>query len=124
ILTIITVSSTYYCAICMIIGNLLVPGWSYMMENSLSITDGVFMITQVTLQTFLIQSANRKTNSLRQVFAFLIFANLGMWTAEVKQISVKMELVQHADLQMLPPILMSLNRFYSALLFLDFWKTK
>ena len=136
VVTLITVGCTYYCAVCMIVGNVITTATSYstsnattevpdILKSAIIVSDGVCMILHITTQGFLMRSTNRSNNKLRQVFAFLMLANLSIWMLEVNQICVKFHSFQGSiTLDMLPPIFMSLNRFYSAILFTHFWRTK
>lgn len=144
LVTLIMVGCTYYSAVCMIVGNIITTVTSYynssnttgmgdttnnipdVVKSGIVVSDGVCMIFHITAQTFLIRSSsNRRNNKLRQVFAFLILANFAIWILEVNQISVKFDTTDgNISLDILPPLFMSLNRFYSALLFIHFWKSK
>lgn len=136
LVTLIMVGCTYYCAVCMIVGNIIttitsfsssnaeVPG---ILKSAIIVSDGMCMILHITIQGFLLRSAHRSNEKLRQVFAFLSLSNLSIWILEVNQISVKFDSLYNNNmlsLDILPPLFMSLNRFYSALLFLHFWRTK
>lgn len=115
-----TILATYYCAILMIISNLLART-----VNVIAILDGVVMIIHITFQTFLLRSADReKVSRTREIFAFLILANFGLWLLEVSQVATKAQQLGSSDILLLPPLLMSLNRFYSALVFIQYWKAK
>ena len=125
----ITIASTYYCAVCMIIGNVMMikadMSPNAMLVNAIIMMNGTCMILHMTTQSFLIRSGDRKTNKLRQIFAFLILTNFSIWILEIHQVSVKFSLVNSTlDSILLPPLLMSLNRFHSALMFIHFWKSK
>ena len=116
----ITILATYYCAILMIISNLMARH-----VNITDIFDGVVMIIHITFQTFLLRSCDReKINRTREIFAFLILANFGLWLLEVSKVATKAAHLGATDILLLPPLLMSLNRFYSALVFIQFWKSK
>lgn len=145
LMTLIMVGCTYYCAVCMIVGNIITTVTSYynssnttgmgdtsnnnipdVVKSGIVVSDGICMIFHITAQTFLIRSSsNRCNNKLRQVFAFLILANFSIWILEVNQISVKFDSTDgNINLDILPALFMSLNRFYSALMFIHFWKSK
>lgn len=118
----VTVLTTYYCSICMIVGNLVTSSASI---NIIAISDGICMLCHITLQTFLIRSGERrKTGLQRQFFAFLILSNLSIWIIEIVQVSVKLSQVSALDSPIIMPLLMSFNRLYSVLLFIHFWKSK
>lgn len=119
IIIFVTLLATYYCAICMIMSNLISR-----VVNITAILDGTVMIIHITFQTFLLRSADRKIGKMREIFAFLILANFSLWMLEVTQVTTKIEQFGPSDILLLPPLLMSLNRFYSALVFIQFWKAK
>jgi len=120
LLIFITILATYYCAILMIISNLMARH-----VNITAIFDGIVMIIHITFQTFLLRSGDRdKINRTREIFAFLILANFGLWLLEVSQVANKAAHFGATDVLLLPPLLMSLNRFYSSLVFIQFWKSK
>lgn len=128
--TLITIAATYYCAVCMIIGNFMMMKTADISPNALLMNgiimmNGICLVLHMTMQSFLIRSGHRKTNKLRQIFAFLILTNFSIWILEVHQVSVKFSLNNSTlDSLLLPPVLMSLNRFQSALMFIHFWKSK
>lgn len=119
IIIFITISATYYCATCMIIGNLISRT-----INFTAIADGICMIFHSSFQTVLIRSGHQGSNKMREIFALLILANFSIWFLEVSQVASKLIALQSMDILLLPPILMSLNRFYSALVFIDYWRGK
>lgn len=126
--SLLTITATYFCAVCMIVGNLMMMkdmSPNALLTNGVILMNGVCMIVHMTAQSCLIRTGDRTTNSLRQVFAFLILTNLSIWILEVQQLSVKFSLVNYTlDSVLLPPLLMSLNRLHSALMFIHFWKSK
>lgn len=120
IIIFITIAATYYCATCMIIGNLISRTINFM-----AIADGICMIFHSSFQTVLIRSGQQSgSGKMREIFALLILANFSIWFLEVSQVASKLMVLQTMDILLLPPILMSLNRFYSALVFIDFWRGK
>ncbi|KAI1301241.1 hypothetical protein HDE_03143 [Halotydeus destructor] len=114
----VTILATFYCAILMIMSNLLARNM-----NMTAICDGLVMVIHITFQTYLLRSADReKNNGIREIFAFLILANFSLWLLEVSQVALKASHLGPTDILILPPLLMSLNRFYSALVFMQYWK--
>ena len=129
--TLSTIAATYYCAVCMIIGNFMMMKTAdsispnALLMNGIITMNGICLMLHMTMQSFLIRSGHRKTNKLRQIFAFLILTNFSIWILEIHQVSVKFSHNNWTlDSLLLPPVLMSLNRFQSALLFIHFWKSK
>lgn len=127
--SLITIAATYYCAVCMIVGNFIMMrsdmSPNALVMNGIIMLNGTCMIVHMTMQSFLLRSGDRRTNKLRQIFAFLIMTNFSIWILEIHQVSVKFSLVNSTlDSILLPPLFMSLNRFHSALMFIHFWKSK
>ena len=117
----VTILCAYYTGICMIIGNLISKS-----INLIAVADGLCIIIQVTVMTFLIRSGQKSSNNMREVYAFLILANFSIWILEITQVSLKINRSGTAtmDLLTLPPIMMSLNRFHTLLIFIQFWRSK
>ena len=93
-----------------------------MPENLL---DSGLLVFQITLQTLLLRTDGRKIHKLREFYGFLIVANFSLWVLEVTEIaSLNSTRSQAFSLNILPQIMVSLNRFYSALVFIHFWQSK
>ncbi|XP_053204960.1 uncharacterized protein LOC128389407 isoform X2 [Panonychus citri] len=119
IMSIITVAGAYTLAIYDVVMSAL--------ENSLSshkmVNHGALII-QITLQTFLLRSDGRKLHRSRDVFAYLILSNFSLWILEITSMATHMTSAQTLSLHHLPQLLVTLNRFYSGLVFIHFWKIK
>jgi hypothetical protein len=117
---VISFTSAYFCALCAILLNLLQP--EVVSEN---LFDSVLLLVQITLQTLLLRTDGRKVHKLREFYGFLIVSNFSLWVLEVTEIS-SLNSARNPifNLNILPQILVSLNRFYSALVFIHFWQTK
>lgn len=64
--------------------NQLAPANYLFLFHALLAIKGLLLILQVTLQTVLIRSScQRATKELRQVYTFLMFANLSLWAMEI-----------------------------------------
>lgn len=111
---------SYFCSFSAIILNLNQK--TIIIEN---LIDSILLTIQITLQTILLRSDGRKIDKLRDVHAFLIFANFSLYILEITEIaSINGTNYNLFNLNVLPQIIVSLNRFYSSLLCIHFWKAK
>lgn len=82
--------------------------------HSLLAIKGLLLILQVTLQTLLIHSScQRATRELRQIYTFLMFANLSLWAMEI------CEQQQHLHLHLQPRSEAASNELQFAFVSLD-----
>lgn len=87
--------------------------------------NGVILMTQITLQSFLMRSQGRKFVNMRQVSALLVLSNLSLWILEISETANIMTKDNNIiNFPALLSLFVSLNRFYSSLIFFQFWKTK
>lgn len=93
--------------------------------NPWVVINGIMLIIQITLQTFLMRSEGRKLVHMRQVFALLIFCNISLWILEIFQLAnIMAKMNAFIDSHALFSLFVALNRFYSTLIFIQFWKIK
>jgi len=84
-----------------------------------AIFDGLILIAQITSQTFLMRLQGRKFVNMSQVSALLVLSNLSLWIIEISAIAHNA-----VNFSAILSLFVSLNRFYSSLVFIQFWKTK
>ena len=88
------------------------------------ICDGLSLIIQITLQSFLLRLQRRKFVQMDQIFIVSVFANLSLWVLEVYQIANSLAInIPITNFTVILYLFVSLNRFYSALIFYQFWKS-
>ena len=112
--------AAYFCSFSAIILNL--TQMVLIFEN---LIDSLLLTVHITLQTLLLRSDGRKVDKLRDIHAFLAGANFALWILEITEIaSINGTNYNLFNLNVLPQIIVSLNRFYSSLLCIHFWKAK
>lgn len=116
----VTIFAAYFCSVTTIITSLTSP------EIDIALVlNGVMLTIQITFQTFLMKSQGRNLSNTRQIFAFLILSNLSLWVLEVSHMADS--LLNTSGIVSFPillAIIVGLNRIYSTLVFLQFWKNK
>ncbi len=89
------------------------------------IFNGLLLIVQISLQTFLMRTQGRKFVKMSQVSALLVLSNLSLWILEISELAniiTKVNVLTNFSAML--SLFVSLNRFYSSLVFFQFWKTK
>lgn len=87
-------------------------------------SDGLSLVIQISLQSFLLRLQRRKFVQMNQIFIINVFSNLSLWVLEVYQIANSLASdIRITDFTIILYLFVSLNRFYSALVFYQFWKS-
>uniref|UniRef100_T1K2D8 Uncharacterized protein n=1 Tax=Tetranychus urticae TaxID=32264 RepID=T1K2D8_TETUR len=119
IMSIITVAGAYTLAIY----DIVTSGLENTLTSYKMMNHGALII-QITLQTFLLRSDGRKIHRSRDVFAYLILSNFSLWILEITNMATNLTNQNSISARHLPQLLVTLNRFYSGLVFIHFWKLK
>lgn len=86
--------------------------------------NGFLLILQGTFQTILVKSQENKFVKMKEIFAFLIFANISLWILEIYELSFLMTRTTEINFISFLSLFVTLNRFYYFLLFIQFWHVK
>ncbi|XP_074603475.1 uncharacterized protein LOC141857007 isoform X2 [Brevipalpus obovatus] len=119
IMSLVTVTGAYTLAIY----NLVNDGLNNTLDTY-KLLNNVTLILQITFQTLLIRSDGRKIHRTRDIYAYLILSNFSLWILEITNMATNLSGRKTIGLDYVPQLLVTLNRFYSGLVFAHFWRIK